>query len=111
MRTRDMILRCYGERDGDLWVTVCVDLSLAAQAETFEAARAKLHAQIQEYVYDALVGEDKIYGSQLLARKSPLGIRAKYYLYASLSSLIQFHRDAVTLFSEVLPMQPASRPC
>lgn len=111
MRTQDMILRCYGERDGDLWVAICVDLSLAAQAETFDEARAKLHAQIHEYVYDALVGEDKAYGSQLLTRKSPLGIRAKYYLYASLSSLVRIHRNAVTLFSEVLPMQPAARHC
>ena len=36
MRARDMILRCYGEHDGDLWVAVCVDLSLAAQAESLK---------------------------------------------------------------------------
>ncbi|MEP7185943.1 MAG: hypothetical protein ABI767_08895 [Rhodanobacter sp.] len=111
MHAQDMILRCYGEREGDLWVAVCVDLSLAAQAETFEEARAKLHAQIGEYVYNALVGEDRAYASQLLTRKSPLDIRAKYYLYACLSRLARIQRDAVKLFCEVLPLQPAMRPC
>lgn len=111
MRAKDMILRCYGERDGDRWVAVCVDLCLAAQADTFDEARAKLHAQIGEYVYDALAGEDRTYASDLLARKSPLSIRAKYYLYAALANLMRLHRNAVKLFSEVLPVQPAMQPC
>lgn len=111
MRAKDIILRCYGERDGDLWVAVCVDLCLAAQGATFDEARSRLHSQIGEYVYDALAGEDRAHASELLSRKSPLSIRAKYYLYAGMANLMKLHRNAVKLFSEVLPVQPAMQPC
>ncbi len=28
-----LVLRCYAKKEGDQWVAVCIDLSLAAQAD------------------------------------------------------------------------------
>lgn len=73
-------LRCYAEQQGpDLWVAVCIDLCLAAQGETYQAARSRLDAQIDSYVEDAFT-VDRAYFQQLIPRKAPLHQRVKYYL-------------------------------
>jgi len=84
MHVNNLILRAYATKKDGLWVAVCIDLCLAAQGDTLEEAKEKLHSQIVDYVYDACVGEDKAYVEQLLKRKAPLSQRLTYYL-ASLS--------------------------
>jgi len=79
MNPKQLVLRCYGKREGAVWVVVCVDFCLAAQGDTLEAAREKLHAQIQEHIYDALIGEDAQYGSYLLTRRAPIAQVLTYY--------------------------------
>lgn len=70
-------LRCMAYKEDGLWVAVCVDLSLAAQANSFDEVQHKLNEQIKDYVIEAI--EDKDYGHQLLTRKSPVSIMLKYY--------------------------------
>lgn len=39
MKTHDLIVRCLGKKDGDQWVVVCLDYSLAGQGETLDEAK------------------------------------------------------------------------
>lgn len=80
MKVNQLLVRCYAERDGDKWFAVCIDFNLAAQANTAEEVKQDLESQILEYLYDALVGEDRAFAGQMLRRKAPLRYRAKYYL-------------------------------
>ena len=41
-----LMLRCFAQKDGAQWVAVCVDLNLAAQADTCAEAKKRLDAQI-----------------------------------------------------------------
>lgn len=111
MQAKSLILRCYAVCEGDVWSAMCIDLCLAAQADTYEEARHKLHEQIREYVYDALCGDDREYADQLLMRKSPLGIRLYYHLVRLVGTLPSWRRAVLRLFNETLPMQPVARPC
>lgn len=79
MKPSSLLLRCYARRSEGVWVAVCIDLCLAAQADTFEEARAKLDAQIMDYVYDALAGEDRAHAEELLSRRAPLSQRLEYH--------------------------------
>lgn len=109
MRPRQLIVRCYAEQKQGYWVALCLDFTLAAQGETFQAAKAGLEAQIREYVYDALVGEDRAQATYLLARRAPLRDWSKYYLARAIARV---HRRVGMLrthkfFKEVMPMVPA----
>ena len=56
MKAADLVYRGYAKREGALWVAVCLDFCLAAQADTAEEATQKLSRQIQDYIYDAIAG-------------------------------------------------------
>ncbi len=112
MRPNELILRCYAERDGALWVAVCLDLSLAAQGDSYEEARQKLDAQIHEYVHDALAGQDRAHALQLMTRrKAPFSEWARYYVLKNLSKVASaLHRPNrdVKPFREMMPLVPAT---
>jgi len=88
MKINTLILRCYARYHEGQWIAFCLDFDLAAQADTFEQAKTKLESMIKEYVFDALVGEDKGYAEQLLTRKAPLFEWLKYYYYVFMFRLI-----------------------
>jgi len=102
-----LLLRCYADRQGDTWQAFCIDLNLAAQGDTFKEVRYKLHLQIDEYVNDALTGEDREYADQLLNRPAPFAIRAKYYYLKVLFLIKAVHNDICRLFTEVMPLTPS----
>ena len=114
MKPTDLILRCYAQKeDGDLWVAVCLDLTLAAQGETFEEARKKLHEQITDYLFDALEGEDQDYAPAFLTRKAPAREWARYYAIKAqckLQHLVyrthSIFNGSVRLFKEAMPLRP-----
>ena len=54
MKAPELILRCYLKKRDGQWVAVCIDLCLAAQADTASEARRRLEAQIVDYVEEAL---------------------------------------------------------
>jgi hypothetical protein len=80
MKTNDLLLSCYFEKDGDQWLGFCLDFSLVAQADTLNQAAEKLEAQMLEYVQDATVGEDRQHAQYLLRRRAPLRYWAKFYV-------------------------------
>jgi len=109
MKLTQLFLRCYAERVGDQWQAYCLDLSLAAQGDTFAEVKDKLDVMIAEYVYDALVGEDREYAHQLLTRRAPLRDRIKYYWYCVLSKAGAIPEEARRLFTSLVPLEPSSR--
>lgn len=111
MKATNLVLRCYAERQGDQWVAICLDLCLAAQADTFEEARHKLHEQVVDYVQEAL-GDDREHAHYLLNRKAPLQFWARYYLQKTLwriSRAIGWSptQRARRAFRTPVPMKPA----
>jgi hypothetical protein len=110
MRMENLILRCYAERKGGQWQAFCLDLCLAAQGDSFEQTRQKLSAMIEDYVFDALQGEDREYAPQLLSRKAPLGYWLKYYGYVLLAKAGMLGGEIRKLFESVLPLTLARHP-
>ncbi len=102
MKPRDLILRCYAERKDDQWQAYCLDLCLAAQADTFDEAKRKLSWMISDYLEEALVGEDKAYANQLLSRKAPLFSWIRYFRLR----LVRVHKDFTRLFILPVPLAP-----
>jgi hypothetical protein len=104
MSPQNLIVRCMARRDGDLFVAMCLDFSLAAQGNTLEEARRKLQAQIADYVGQAFT-VDREHAEELLTRKAPLRHRLLYWfgvLEARIKPALKrfFYREA-------LPLQPA----
>lgn len=111
VRPTKLLLRCLAERQDGVWAAYCLDFSLGAQAATFDEAKAKLDAQIREYLHDVMVGEDAAYAGQLLRRRAPAGLWLKYWLYLALCRVTSGGSGlggSRRLFSEVLPMIPAA---
>lgn len=103
-----MVLRCFAQRDGDQWITVCLDLDLFAQDDTFDGAKRRLEAQICSYVTDALVGEDRDHAEALLTRRAPLTWWLKYH-WARLRFRLGARGNNGSNgrpFSESMPVQP-----
>lgn len=105
MRTKDLVLRCYAVQKKGAWEVFCLDFSLAAQADTLQEAKAKLEEMIKEYVFDALIGEDKEYADQLLHRSAPFSEWLKYYV-ALAKCRFPHIKDNLQCFLEPLPLTP-----
>lgn len=105
MKTHDLIVRCLGKKDGDQWVVVCLDYSLAGQGETLDEAKKSVEAQIVTYLKEALVGQDREHASVLLFRRAPL----KYWLmyYAALCAHGIMNNKLWKAFQEPVPLKPA----
>jgi hypothetical protein len=113
MRAKKLLLRCYAERTDDLWLAFCLDFSLGVQADTLDEARAKLEAQIRDYVRDALNGEDRAHAGVLLSRRAPLVYWLKYWWAGVVGWMARETRvqppAASRRFREAIPLVPA--PC
>jgi hypothetical protein len=105
MKPRQILLRCFAERKDGYWQAFCVDLCLAVQGDSAAEVKKKLHAQITDYLRDILGGEDQPYAGQLLRRKSPPSIMARYYLLAAAA---QLHRwKDFLVFRDTMPLKLA----
>jgi len=89
MKSKQIKLRCYAELKNGQWTAVCIDLCLAAQADSCKQATESLKEIVDEFLYDITEGEDKNYATQLISRKAPLHQRIKYHGFKLLNS---FHR-------------------
>jgi len=105
MKAHQLILRCMASHQANQWVAICLDFDLAAQGETLDEARFKLEKQIQEYVYDALAGEDQQFADQLLMRKAPWLMWVRYYWLKFMVDV--FHRRDNRPFLERMPIVPS----
>jgi predicted RNase H-like HicB family nuclease len=103
MKSNDLILKCYAEQEEGVWVAVCLDFNLAAQADSYQEVKAKLESMISFYVREALT-IDIAYADQLLSRRAPLSSWIKYYSIV-LRNAIQ--EDKHFVFNKMMPMRPA----
>ncbi|NEV64147.1 type II toxin-antitoxin system HicB family antitoxin [Thiorhodococcus minor] len=107
IRPTELRLRCYAEREApDVWVALCLDFDLAAQGETFEDAKAKLDAMIDDYVRDAWEGEDQPFAESLLNRRAPLRYWLRFWWF-SLWSRIRHRNGTHRPFNGRLPLSLA----
>ena len=101
MNPKELIVKCYAEQESNYWIAICLNFNLASQANSFEEAKSKLEIMIIEYVYDALVGEDKIYAEQLLSRQASLSFWLKYY-FIKIKSIVS--SDKTYTYTEIMPL-------
>ncbi|MBS0854943.1 MULTISPECIES: DUF1902 domain-containing protein [unclassified Tatumella] len=73
-------LRCMAYRQDGVFVAVCLDLSLAAQADSMQEATDKLESQVHDYLEE--VFSEPEYAKQMLNRKAPFTLWVKYWLIA-----------------------------
>ena len=74
-------LRCMAYHQDGVFVAACLDLSLAAQADSMEEAMQKLELQITDYIAEAV--SDPEYAQDLIFnRKAPLSMWLKYWFIA-----------------------------
>jgi hypothetical protein len=107
MNITKLALRCFGEKQNGQWSIVCIDLCLAAQARTEREAKAKLLAQIKDYIHDALIGEHSEHAEQLINRKAPLSLVAKYYWIKAMVRLHHAREKAKKIvFIQPMPLKP-----
>ena len=107
LRPNDLILRCYGHKiKNNRWFGVCLELNLAAEAESPEQLREKLFNMIKSYIDTVLDTDDKDSISQLLIRRAPLYNWAIYYLI----KLLRFPKNFLR-FNEAIPFTLAQNNC
>ncbi|QIW16115.1 DUF1902 domain-containing protein [Pasteurellaceae bacterium RH1A] len=90
-------IRCMAYQNGDLAIAVCLDLSLAAQANTQREAMDKLDAQIQDFIAEA--NAEPQYALQLLNRPAPLSLWIKYY-WLKFLSIVNGNKKGIAFFEE-----------
>jgi len=110
VRPRQLLLRCYAKRSGDIWLAFCLDFALGAQADTLADVQRKLEAQIHEHLHAALDddGQARDEAQYLLTRRAPFSFWLEYWclrLTALLRRKLFPSRLARThLFNETLPV-------
>lgn len=106
MKPKELMLRCYANKDGDQWQAFCIDFGLAVQGDSLQEVKTKLFVMIKEYLYDALVGEDKEYAEQLLNRKAPFKQLSTYHYYRLMHKIGVFKDGLHQLFKQPMPLVP-----
>ena len=91
-------LRCMAYYQDSVYVAVCLDLSLAAQADSIKEAMDKLEQQIDAFVEEARA-EPQYAKDLLLKRKAPLSLWVKYW-FIGLRMLFSKKTGKASLFNE-----------
>ncbi len=107
MKASRLLLKIYGERCDGQWSLICLDFSLAAQADTLEEAKLILAGQIKEYLTDALHGQDREFAPALLSRRAPLKYWLKWCLGIAQRKLLGHQNDRHKAFREPMQLIPA----
>jgi len=103
MKSKDLVLRCYVKKVQLQFVAVCIDLCLAAQADTPDQARKQLKSQIECYVEEALT-IDREFADELLNRKAPLSQRIEYALIVVATKVHLVKSSIAQAFKTILPV-------
>ena len=103
MKKLPVQFRCYTEynHDSGHWVAACIDLCIAAQAETEEAAKKSLHAQVQDYFDDACQAPTLSRAIEMLSRKAPYSEIMKYHYIKLRAKLGLNHGRSPSRYKEV----------
>lgn len=104
MKSIDLVIRGYAKQEDGVWVAVCLDYDLASQGDSVQDSMEKLMLQIHEYVFDALVGDDKGQVKYLLRRRAPVSQWVTYYRYKALSKMSLMRDGLIQLIDLPLPL-------
>lgn len=96
------VLRCYGYKDKrGKWYGVCLELNLAAEADSLVKLRRKLNEMIGSYIDVVLDTKDKESVPELLRRRAPLKDWLCYWMICC-HRYIRNIPDRLT-FDEIIP--------
>lgn len=102
-----LVVRCLAQKQDAQWQAFSLEFGLAAQADSFAEVKRKLDAMIQDYLYDALVGEDREHACALLSRRAPWWVFARYYYARIISSARDsMNGDGLRTFGEPWGLEP-----
>lgn len=91
-------LRCMAYYQDSVYVAVCLDLSLAAQADSMKEAMDKLEKQIDAFLEEAK-SEPQYAKDLILNRKAPMSLWLKYW-YIGFRMLFSKKTGKASLFNE-----------
>lgn len=104
-----LVIRCLMEQiAADQWQAFSLEFGLAVQAESERDAKLKLERMIDNYLRDALLGEDREHAYELLTRRATWGVYAKYYVAATLTSCSAPFARARHAYREPLALAPCA---
>lgn len=90
---KNLVLRCYAHPiPGGRYYGMCIDLDLAAEADSAEALQSKLNEMIVSYFETVLDTRDKGSIPDLLTRRAPIMDWVKYYSIALLVRVTEIGR-------------------
>lgn len=93
-----LLVRCVANKSGDQWQVFSLEFGLAVQADSFAVARRKMEAMLDSYLYDALAGEDREHAEELLSRRAPWWVFARWYEARVREALRQRSRNVRSFF-------------
>ena len=99
-------LHCIATKEGNYWSARCLDFTLYAVGDTLEEAKSKLYSQINEYIYDAIEGEDKEFAAELLLRKAPLKDWVIYHVIDFFVRCSYLKEKIGEVFNPAIPQRP-----
>lgn len=99
-------LHCIAQKEGEYWSARCLDFTLYAVGNTLDEAKSKLSTQIDEYIYDAIEGEDKEFAAELLLRKAPLKDWIVYHTIDFLEHCAMLRGKMGEIFKPAIPHSP-----
>lgn len=109
-KPQQLILRCYGYKNKqDIWYGVCLELNLAAEADTSRELKTKLNGMIESYINTVLETDDKESIPALMLRRAPLSDWACYHLICLLNYISEIP-DRIT-FDEIIPFRLVPNHC
>ena len=91
-------LRCMAYHQDGAFVAVCLDLSLAAQADSMKEAMDKLEKQIDAF-FEEVQSEPQYARDLIYNRKAPLSLWLKYWSVV-IKLLFSKKTEKVSLFNE-----------
>ncbi|MEE8431008.1 MAG: hypothetical protein V3S16_07165 [Candidatus Desulfatibia sp.] len=102
-----LVLKCYGSRlASGGWHGICLNFNLAAEAETVEELRSKLHEMIESYIETVLDTSDADSVPALLSRRAPILDWLNYYFIRLVISFRDFPGNIT--FKELIPFHLSS---
>jgi hypothetical protein len=105
MAPKHLILRCYGQRKDGKWFGVCLELNIAAEADSLPELKKKINSMISSYIEAVCETDDKASIPDLLRRRAPLSDWIHYYSIRAFCSIANLP-DKMT-FDEIMPFKLA----
>lgn len=88
------------------WSARCLDFTLYSVGNTAEEAKEKLAIEIDDFLYEAIEGQDKEFAVQLLLRRAPLRDWVIFHVVSLLQHCRVFSKWIGETFKQSVPHGP-----